>query len=80
MRFAAAIGVLALIACSAVQEGGVDSRRPNGRKQKAAFPEQTRAPERKANVSFDVVTLVGISGLTPSLPTNGLSFGIDPSE
>lgn len=59
MRFAAAIGVLALIACSAVQEGGVDSRRPNGRKQRAAFPEQTRAPERKASVAFDVVTLVG---------------------
>jgi glucose/arabinose dehydrogenase len=37
---------------------GVDPRPPNGATQKPASPEQTRAPERKANVAFDVVTVV----------------------
>jgi glucose/arabinose dehydrogenase len=35
---------------------GVDPRPPNAPHQAPAFPEQTRAPERKANVAFDVVT------------------------
>lgn len=39
------------------QQAGVDSRPPNGAGQKPAFPEQTRAPERKTNVAFDVVTV-----------------------
>lgn len=38
-------------------QGGVDPRPPNGIGQKPAFPGQTRAPERKANVAFEVVTL-----------------------
>lgn len=53
---------LSLIACSGpgqsratAQERGVDPRPPNGAGQKPASPEQTRAPERKSNVAFDVV-------------------------
>ena len=36
---------------------GVDPRPPNAPSQKPAFPGQTRAPERKTNVAFDVVTV-----------------------
>ncbi|HET7698255.1 MAG TPA: PQQ-dependent sugar dehydrogenase [Vicinamibacterales bacterium] len=36
---------------------GVDPRPPNAPNQKPAFPGQTRAPERKTNVAFDVVTV-----------------------
>ena len=35
---------------------GVDPRPPNAPHQTPAFPGQTRAPERKTNVAFDVVT------------------------
>jgi glucose/arabinose dehydrogenase len=38
---------------------GVDPRPPNARDQKPAFPGQTRAPERKTNVAFEVVTVAG---------------------
>jgi aldose sugar dehydrogenase len=37
--------------------GGADPRPPNAPNQKPAFPGQTRAPERKSNVAFDVVTV-----------------------
>ena len=40
------------------QQGGVDPRPPNATGQTPAFPGQTRAPERKSNVAFDVVTVV----------------------
>lgn len=43
------------------QDAGLNSRPPNGVGQKPAFPGQTRAPERKANVAFEVVTVA--SGL-----------------
>ena len=36
---------------------GVDSRPPNDPAQKPAFAGQTRAPEQKLNVAFDVVTV-----------------------
>lgn len=36
---------------------GVDPRPPNAPSQKPAFAGQTRAPERKTNVAFDVVTV-----------------------
>jgi glucose/arabinose dehydrogenase len=36
---------------------GVDPRPPNAPQQKPAFAGQTRAPERKTNVAFDVVTV-----------------------
>ncbi len=37
---------------------GVDSRPPNGASQKPAFAGQTRAPEQKSGVAFDVIPLV----------------------
>lgn len=51
-----------VLACAGLggagQQGGVNSRPPNATGQSPAFPGQTRAPERKANVAFDVVTVV----------------------
>jgi glucose/arabinose dehydrogenase len=38
-------------------ETGMNSRPPNGAGQKPAFAGQTRAPEHKLNVAFDVVTV-----------------------
>jgi glucose/arabinose dehydrogenase len=38
-------------------ETGMNTRPPNGQGQKPAFANQTRAPEKKANVAFDVVTV-----------------------
>jgi glucose/arabinose dehydrogenase len=42
---------------TSVRNSGVDPRPPNGIGQLPAFPGQTRAPERKADVAFDVVTV-----------------------
>jgi aldose sugar dehydrogenase len=39
------------------QQAGVDPRPPNAPDQKPAVAGQTRAPERKANVAFEVVTI-----------------------
>jgi glucose/arabinose dehydrogenase len=39
------------------QQGGVETRPPNATGQTPAFDGQTRAPERRANVAFDVVTV-----------------------
>jgi glucose/arabinose dehydrogenase len=39
-------------------EVGMNTRPPNGEGQKPAFQDQTRAPEQKLNVAFDVVTVV----------------------
>src|SRR4030095_12097830 len=36
---------------------GVDKRPPNAKSQKPARPDQTRAPEAKSKVAFDVVTV-----------------------
>jgi glucose/arabinose dehydrogenase len=38
-------------------ENGMNTRPPNGEGQKPAFAGQTRAPEQKLNVAFDVVTV-----------------------
>ena len=38
-------------------ENGMNTRPPNGQGQKPAFTGQTRAPEQKLNVAFDVVTV-----------------------
>src|SRR5207247_849887 len=38
---------------------GADPSPPNAPNQKPAFPGQTRAPVRTANVAFDVVTVAG---------------------
>jgi glucose/arabinose dehydrogenase len=55
---------MVLVACCAAalpsasaQHAGVDPRPPNAPDQKPAFAGQTRAPERKANVAFTVVTV-----------------------
>jgi aldose sugar dehydrogenase len=56
-----AIAVTALFAALSLntpaQQGGVDPRPPNAPDQKPSFPEQTRAPEEKLGVAFDVVTV-----------------------
>jgi glucose/arabinose dehydrogenase len=65
MRIANIVLAIAVVSCSnpghrrvsAQERGGVDPRAPNGAGQMRAFPEQTRAPERKAHVGFDVVTV-----------------------
>jgi aldose sugar dehydrogenase len=41
----------------AAAQAGVDPRPPNAASQTPAFPGQTRAPESKSNVAFDVVTV-----------------------
>ncbi|MDQ3069863.1 MAG: PQQ-dependent sugar dehydrogenase, partial [Acidobacteriota bacterium] len=56
-------GVLALAASTAASglsqtpQGGVDPRPPNAPHQKPAFAGQTRAPERKTSVAFEIVTV-----------------------
>jgi aldose sugar dehydrogenase len=58
---AAALTLSAFTSASAQQTpaatGGVDPRPPNATGQKPAFAGQTRAPERKSNVAFQVVTV-----------------------
>ena len=64
MTFISRIKIVAVV-CTALlsaipslataQEQGADPRPPNAPAQKPAFPGQTRAPERKTNVAFDVV-------------------------
>ncbi|HET9220437.1 MAG TPA: PQQ-dependent sugar dehydrogenase [Terriglobia bacterium] len=45
------------------QQASVETRPPNGAGQSPAFAGQTRAPEQKLNVAFDVVTVVsGLEG------------------
>jgi glucose/arabinose dehydrogenase len=44
-----------LAGTAAAQQGGVDPRPPNAPTQKAALPGQTRAPEQKTTVAFEVV-------------------------
>jgi glucose/arabinose dehydrogenase len=39
------------------QQASLEALPPNGEGQKPAFPGQTRAPERKSGVAFDVVTV-----------------------
>jgi glucose/arabinose dehydrogenase len=63
LKNAIVIAAFALVACSGGHQAdiaardSVETRPPNGIGQKPAFPEQTRAPERKANVAFDVFTV-----------------------
>jgi glucose/arabinose dehydrogenase len=61
MRILVAVFVLvagqALAQDTAAPQGGVDPRPPNGVGQKPAFEGQTRAPERKSDVAFEVVTV-----------------------
>jgi glucose/arabinose dehydrogenase len=50
--------VTAVMAAAVLQNGGVDPRPPNAPHQSPAFPGQTRAPEKRLGVAFDVVTVV----------------------
>lgn len=59
-----ALAAIVLCSCAAPDQlaaQGADPRPPNGADQKPAWPGQTRAPERKSNVAFEVVTVA--SGL-----------------
>jgi aldose sugar dehydrogenase len=56
------LSVVAVTACGTADENpattqGVDRRSPNGAGQMPAFAGQTRAPEHRSNVAFDVVTV-----------------------
>ena len=57
--FVAALAILAFTTQhdAAGQNAGVDPRPPNAPTQKPAFPGQTRAPEQKSSVVFNVVTV-----------------------
>ena len=44
-------------ALTAIAQQGINTQPPNAPDQKPAFPWQTRAPERKSNVPFEVVTV-----------------------
>ncbi len=61
MHMRAIVVAVALVACAAhqihAQQAGVDPRPPNATGQTPAFAGQTRAPEAKTNVAFDVVTV-----------------------
>jgi aldose sugar dehydrogenase len=48
----------AVMLAAVLQNGGVDPRPPNAPHQSPAFPGQTRAPEKRLGVAFDVVTVV----------------------
>jgi aldose sugar dehydrogenase len=54
---AAALGTFATASLAQAPQGGVDPRPPNAPTQTPAAPGQTRAPEAKKNVAFDVVTV-----------------------
>src|SRR5262245_26084612 len=58
--FVAALAILALATQhdAAGQNAGVDPRPPNAPHQKPAFVGQTRAPEQKSTVAFNMVTVV----------------------
>jgi glucose/arabinose dehydrogenase len=54
------VAALAAVLCGTSPVFGqtpLETRPPNGEGQKAAFAGQTRAPERKSNVAYDVVTV-----------------------
>jgi glucose/arabinose dehydrogenase len=62
MRITAVISAFTLGTCAAVwaaqaPQAGVDPRPPNATNQTPAFPGQTRAPEARKNVAFEVVTV-----------------------
>ena len=57
IRIAAALVLAGAGHLHAQQTAGVDPRPPNAPNQQPAFAGQTRAPESKKNVAFDVVTV-----------------------
>jgi glucose/arabinose dehydrogenase len=56
--FALSLCSIASAQTSGTPQGGVDPKPPNAANQRPAFAGQTRAPERKSGVAFDVVTVV----------------------
>src|SRR3954451_22052632 len=54
---AAVFAASALLSLSAQRPAGVDPHPPDAPNQKPAFAGQTRAPEHKTNVAFEVVTV-----------------------
>ena len=53
-----AMTIAGAMALAVGQQAGVDPRPPNAPNQTPAFPGQTRAPEKRLDVAFDVVTVV----------------------
>jgi len=49
---------LTRLAAQAQSPASVEARPPNASGQTPAFPNQTRAPERKANVAYEIVTVI----------------------
>lgn len=58
VAFAVVVGGVSPALEATAQHAGVDPRPPNAPKQTPVVPGQTRAPEQKLNVAFDVVTVV----------------------
>jgi glucose/arabinose dehydrogenase len=58
VAFAVVVGGVLPASDAVAQNAGVDPRPPNAPKQTPAFPGQTRAPEKKLNVPFDIVPVV----------------------
>jgi glucose/arabinose dehydrogenase len=58
MRYSLVLASVAVVSTVVLaQQRGVDPNPPNAQNQTPAFEGQTRAPERKTNVAFDVVTV-----------------------
>jgi glucose/arabinose dehydrogenase len=55
---AAGVTLTRLAAAQAQNPTSVEARPPNATGQTPAFPNQTRAPERKANVAYEIVTVI----------------------
>ena len=57
-RFIAAVlGAVSLAGVVVAQQSSVESRPPNATDQKPAFTNQTRAPEQKSNVAYELTTV-----------------------
>ena len=64
-------------------DGSVESRAPNGKDQRPAFPGQTRAPQMKAGVAYEVsdyVTGVNHPWGLAFLPDGGLLITERPGQ
>lgn len=53
----AALAAVSIAAAVAAQQSSVESRPPNAPDQKPAFAGQTRAPEQKSNVAYELTTV-----------------------
>ena len=57
LRAVAVLSALSLSVGALAQQASVETRPPNATTQKPAFAGQTRAPEQKSNVAFELVTV-----------------------